>query len=119
MVVFWKSLLVFHVLLTSLAIYSCSSQENIDTPISFHEKFNFDQILVQFLGNERLVLDISKIKFFFIFPNNFHCENVRVGESSLPLFFIESTKNHFLLFFKDLFEINEDGLLKLGDKHMS
>ena len=65
--VIWKLVLVFHVLISFPAIYRCSSQENIDALILHHKEFSFDKILVQFHENEKIVLYVSKIKYFFVF----------------------------------------------------
>ena len=112
MKVVWKLVFVFNVLLSFLAICRCSSQESIDSPISYHKEFNFDKILVQFHENEKVVLNVSKIKYFFMFPNNFYCENVNVNDESLPLFFIESTRKDFFSLILSLLKTNEDVIRK-------
>ena len=119
MKVVWQSLLVFNVLLKSLIVCRSSNQENIVASISYHKEFNFDKILVQFDENEKVILDVSKIKYFFIFPNNFYCENVKVNDKPLPLFFIKSTKKDFLTLILSLLKISEDDIEKLLDNTSS
>ena len=104
----WKLLLVFYVLLSSLVICHCSSKKSIDAHISYHKEFCFNKILVQFHENEKLVLDVSKIKYFFMFTNNFYCENVKVNDTPLPLFFIASTKKNFFSLMLFLLKVEQN-----------
>ena len=117
MKVIWKLVFVFNVLLSFLAICRCSSQESIDSPISYHKEFNFDKILVQFHENEKMVLNVSEIKYFFMLPNNFYCENVNVNDESLPLFFIESTRKDFFSLILSLLKVEQDYIKNLLESY--
>ena len=66
-----------------------------------------------------MVLDVSKIKYLFIFPSNFYCENVKEGKDVLPLFFINSTKEEVLFFLMHVLHANEDDIKKLHEPSMT
>ena len=111
--VFSKSSLLYYIVFCLVIVCSGSSQESFEDDISYHKEFSSNIILLQFLGNEKLEVDIGRIKYLFILPNNFYCENVKVREKVLPMFFINSTKERFLSFLMYVFDAHEKDIGKL------